>query len=393
MKIFKNTLTLLLTGYIGLAVIHTAYGAKQPATISSAIYPQSGIETATTQVVTVQEATTAATETTTPSTTEEGTQSATEAVQKKTLIKNGWVKKNSKKYYYVKGKKVTGWKKINGKKYYFNKNGVLQTSKMISKNKYVNQKGQLVNKKYIYKYGKSGLKKLKTKITNEIKGYSGTWSVYVKNLDTNEYMVINNTGIRAASLIKLYNMGAIYSQIQKKKLKETSNVKSNLNSMITVSSNDSYNLLLSQLGNGNTYQGINVINSFCKKNGYKDTTCGGTLYPSYCTQYYSGASLTTVRDCGHILEDIYRGTLVNQASSNKMLKLLKSQTRTSKIPSALPSGVKTANKTGETDTRQHDAAIVFSKKADYIIVIMTENDGASIGHIRTISRMTYDYFN
>ena len=76
-----------------------------------------------------------------------------------------------------------------------------------------------------------------------------------------------------------------------------------------------------------------------------------------------------------------------------MLTLLKKQTRKGKIPAGLPKGVKSANKTGEYESRQHDAAIVFSKKADYIIVIMSEGDGAAIGHIQNLSRITYNYFN
>lgn len=307
---------------------------------------------------------------------------------------SGWVKVNSNEYYYKNGKPVTGWKTIGKNKYYFNSKGVLQKNKMISKNKYVNSKGKLVPKSRIYSLGKNSLKKLKAKLTKQIKGYRGTHSIYVKNLDTNEYLVINNKPMKSASLIKLYNMGTVYEQIDKKKLKSSSKINSNLNSMITVSSNDAYNILLGEIGKGNTLNGINTVSQFCKSHGYKDTRCGATLSPSYCKQVYTGkSSLTTTRDCGHILEDIYRGTLVSSSASKKMLSLLKKQTRKSKIPAGLPKNVKSANKTGEYEAREHDAAIVFSKKADYIIVIMTEGDSGAIGHIRSLSKTTYDYFN
>ena len=264
---------------------------------------------------------------------------------------------------------------------------------MISKNKYVDKKGVLVDKSKIYSLGKESLSGLKKKLQNKVSSWSGTHCIYVKNLDTNEYMTINNQKMRAASLIKLYNMGTVYKQIENGSLSKTEKTTSLLNSMITVSSNDSYNLLLSMLGKGSVVSGISKINAFCEKQNYSDTIAGGTLSPSYLKQTWLTASMTTVKDCGHIMEDIYRGTLVSEKASKSMLNTLKKQQRKSKIPAGLPSGVKTANKTGEFNARQHDVAIVFSKKADYIIAVMTENDGNAISHIRELSKTTYEYFN
>lgn len=340
----------------------------------------------------VQVQATEATSEVTAGTTTEVTTEATTEEPKKSL--NGWKKVGKKKYYYENGTKVTGWKTIGKYKYYFNKKGVLQTNKMISKNKYVNKKGRLIDKAKIFANGKKGLTKLEKQLKKQISGYSGTYSIYVKNLDTNQYLVINNKKMKPASVIKLFNMGAVYDQISQKKMKETDSVKSNLKSMITVSSNDAHNALLNKLGGGNSYKGITVINNFCKKYGYKDTSSGGTLMPSSYPQTYTGtSSWTTVKDVGHILEDIYRGNLANEKYSKKMLNLLKSQQRKGKIPAGLPKGVKSANKTGEYNSRQHDAAIVFSKEADYVIVIFTEGGNGSIGHIQSLSRKVYNYFN
>lgn len=242
--------------------------------------------------------------------------------------------------------------------------------------------------------GKKSLKKLKTKLQKKVKGYDGTYSIYVKNLDTNEYLSINNINMTPASLIKLYVMGTVFEQIDKKAMKNSKEIRSLLKNMITVSSNDAYNILLNKLGKGNTLKGIKKVNKFCKAHGYKNTRCGGTLLPSYVKQVYTGkGSRTTTRDCGRILEDIYRSVLVSRSASSKMLSLLRHQTRKNKIPAGLPPKVKTANKTGETSQLQHDAAIVFSKKADYIIVVMSEGDSAAIEHIRELSKVTYNYFN
>lgn len=64
-----------------------------------------------------------------------------------------------------------------------------------------------------------------------------------------------------------------------------------------------------------------------------------------------------------------------------------------KIPAGLPEGTKCANKTGETDEYQHDAAIVYSPGGDYILCIMSSNCGAAITNIQDISATVYDYFN
>ena len=43
-------------------------------------------------------------------------------------VKNGWVRRSGKWYFYKNGKKTTGWQKVSGKWYYMSKkNGVMQT--------------------------------------------------------------------------------------------------------------------------------------------------------------------------------------------------------------------------------------------------------------------------
>ena len=77
-----------------------------------------------------------------------------------------------------------------------------------------------------------------------------------------------------------------------------------------------------------------------------------------------------------------------------MLNLLLNQERRYKIPAGLPSGVKSGNKTGETDNYQHDAAIVYGKKTDYVIVIYSmANEYTGINGIKEIFSIVYNYLN
>lgn len=78
-----------------------------------------------------------------------------------------------------------------------------------------------------------------------------------------------------------------------------------------------------------------------------------------------------------------------------MLNLLCRQTRRWKIPSGIPSGVKIANKTGETSSVQHDMAIVYGPKTHYVICVFSSGCGESsaISGIRNISGKVYSYLN
>lgn len=85
-----------------------------------------------------------------------------------------------------------------------------------------------------------------------------------------------------------------------------------------------------------------------------------------------GSTLSTAKDVGGLLERVYRRTAVSEEASAQMWNLLWNQQRRIKIPAGLPSGVISGNKTGETDSYQHDAAIVYGEKTDYVIVVFSQ---------------------
>lgn len=302
------------------------------------------------------------------------------------IMRTGWYTYKKKSYYFSpkSGIMYTGWKTIDHKTYHFSSSGILEKNKWIS-SKYVDKNGVYDPTKKLPMAG------LQTKLKKAIRGFPGTWSVYVKNLDTDESFSINNKKMYAASLIKLYAMGAAYERINQKKLKESS-IRETIRSMITVSSNDAFNTVVHRIGKTG-------INSWCRKNGYTQTNQGHGLSPSsnnYGLSNGSGSNMTSVRDCGIFLEKVYRGTCVSKSASSKMLSFLKQQQRRSKIPAGVPTGVTVANKTGETDDYTHDAAIVYSKGARYIICVMAHTPGSGWYNARNItklSKIAYQYFN
>lgn len=199
--------------------------------------------------------------------------------------------------------------------------------------------------------------------------------------------------MQAASLIKLYIMGAIYEnydQIIGQYGKDS--VDSNLHSMITVSDNDAANTLTTYLGGGNSSAGMQAVNSFCQEHGYTQTHMGRMLLASNDQD----DNYTSVNDCGHFLIEVYKEEESSYAHASDMYALLKAQTRQNKIPAMLPDGVNTANKTGELDNVENDAGIIYDAANDLVIVFMSQNlssAGNAQNTIASLSRTIYDYYN
>lgn len=165
--------------------------------------------------------------------------------------------------------------------------------------------------------------------------------------------------------------------------------------MITVSDNESYNQLIRILGKGSFAGGCSYINKYIQKKG-GISRVHHTLHPARSNRQSDGlgSNTSSAKDIGLLLERIYRKKAVSSKYSGEMLNMLLRQQRTWKIPAGPPYGVKCANKTGETDANQHDAAIVYGKKTDYVIVIFSATtEYYGINGMNRVSRMVYDYLN
>lgn len=135
-----------------------------------------------------------------------------------------------------------------------------------------------------------------------------------------------------------------------------------------------------------------------KESAYIHTGIFHTLSPSD-TEYQSiadSSNHTSPEDCGRLLERIYEGTCVSEEASWEMLELLLQQEVVNKIPAGLPTGITAANKTGETQEVQHDAAIVFGEKTDYILCVMSselDDSNEAVNLIQEISSVVYSALN
>ena len=276
-----------------------------------------------------------------------------------------------------------GWTQIKKKQYYLSKTGRMYVNRWV-KGYYVKEDGQIAKNmqtpdgSYVdcdgHKCTKEeiSLSSLKKQLVSMISGYSGKWSVYVKNLETGDVISINDTAMKPASVIKLFTMAATYDSIKNGRIKKDSTVSYLLTNMITVSDNESFNELVRRNSSYRSFtNGCSVINRYLKKAGCTKTGCHSSLHPSASSFIWDGHSnMTSAKDAGLILEKIYKGECVSAKYSKEMLNLLLHQTRRWKIPAGLPSGIKCANKTGENDSCQNDVAIVYGKKTTYIVCIL-----------------------
>ena len=217
-------------------------------------------------------------------------------------------------------------------------------------------------------------------------GAGENWSAAVVNLSTEDSCTVNNQAMQAASLIKLFIMGAVYDRYDSLTAAYgEEQIQSLLSDMITVSDNTAANTLTNYLGDGDDATGRGAVNEYCASNNYESTTMGRMLL----APADNGDNLTSVSDCAEFLRKVYKNEIPH---AEEMLDFLKNQQRTHKIPAGLPEGVESANKTGELDTVENDAAIVFAD-TPYILCIMSENlsdAGAAQNNIAGISADMYN---
>jgi beta-lactamase class A len=219
----------------------------------------------------------------------------------------------------------------------------------------------------------------------------------VKNLNTDESFIINDRPMKSASVMKLFIMGTVYRAFEDGDLERTEEVMALMNNMISVSDNESSNQLLYMLGRGSYQAGIDKVNAFIQEYGFSDMTMEYNGFENAATVMDSSHfNQVSAKDCGKLLEDVYRRVWVSRAASNEIEQMMLNQHTRYKIPRGLPDGVLCGNKTGEMDTTENDAAIIYSENCDYILVVLSSDwssKDTAITRIATLSGIVYEFLN
>ena len=230
-----------------------------------------------------------------------------------------------------------------------------------------------------------------------VAGYSGTWSVYVEDLSTRQALIVGDQPMKSASVMKLFVMAAVYEQIDNGKIERTDEVVSLLHDMISNSSNEAANRLLLLLGKGDYAKGVRAVNRYISSHGYsKDTREYNGFEDDAAVVDGSHFNQINAKDIGLLLEHVYSRSFISRNVCNEIEDMMLNQATRYKIPRGLPDDVEVANKTGEMDTVENDAALVFGGRTDFILVVLSEDwdsKNTAQEEIQDLAGMVYNYLN
>ena len=224
--------------------------------------------------------------------------------------------------------------------------------------------------------------------------------VVIQNLQTGERCDLNpHEQFRSASLYKLVVLAAAYQQIEsgdftldegifieprhaiddppELRIQETviRNAAESLRLMIQASADADGLALRDRLG-------IAAVDGTPASIGMESTRLG--------TEY-----VTTPDDIATYFQQLYQRELVSPQASDAMRDLLLGQSLNDLIPSALPSGIPVAHKTGLLDDHLHDAGIVYAPGGDYTLTILVQHSGslpAATELIHSITQLAHQPF-
>lgn len=134
--------------------------------------------------------------------------------------------------------------------------------------------------------------------------------------------------------------------------------------MITISDNMATNMLIDLLG-------IENIRSTMEKLGMQQSVLGRKLFEKR-PEFRKLRNFICAGEMGRLLSAMYRGEVVSQQASARMLDILGAQQLNNKIPFLLPLDMHIAHKTGEDDGVTHDVGIVYAKQP--FVVCFTGKD-------------------
>ena len=158
--------------------------------------------------------------------------------------------------------------------------------------------------------------------------------------------------------------------------------------MIYDSDNTATNIVTNLLG-------TDYLNSAFKTFGLKNTELSRKI-ADYRLRDKGIENYTTAEDMALLLNKIYRKELHNRNVSDQCINMLKLTRMNDRIPKYLPAEITVAHKTGLENGVCHDAGIVFTRKGDFIIAVLTKhanaNSNLSKELIAKVSLYAYKYF-
>jgi beta-lactamase class A len=158
--------------------------------------------------------------------------------------------------------------------------------------------------------------------------------------------------------------------------------------MINNSDNTASNIFIDSLG-------FNYLNNTFKNFGLKNTNLSRKMM-DFTYRKRGVENYTTAGDMSLLLRKLYKQEILSPSLSKKALNLLSNQKINDRIPVKLPYGTLVAHKTGLERYVCHDIGIVYTKKGDYLITVLTKSKkgfNKSKILIANLALDVYNYYN
>jgi beta-lactamase class A len=256
--------------------------------------------------------------------------------------------------------------------------------------------------------------KLEATISETDRSLDGVLAVAILDLSTGQkYLFHADEVLPTASSIKIAILAEFYRQVQQGKLKFTDlytlqqadlvggsgiaeaftpgvtrlTLRDVAALMISVSDNSATNIIIDRIGMDN-------VNALLDSLGLAHTRLRRKMMDLKAASE-GRENIATPRELMILLENLYRGKVLNKAMTEDFFKLL-SIHKESYIPRELPEDLRVANKPGELEGVRNDSGIVFTGNRPYVISVMTtylrhEGDGgAAIIRISTAAYRMFD---
>jgi beta-lactamase class A len=242
-------------------------------------------------------------------------------------------------------------------------------------------------------YAQKTDKKLQARVTELVQGFKGDLGIYIKSLKTGKIVAINSDTIfPTASIVKIPILIGIMDKINKgdfdyhqqlmykdslayssfditANLKDTAKIEmAKVIMLMLTTSDNSASLWLQKLAGGGAR-----INEILDSIGCKITRVNSRTRGRENNRTEYGWGQTSPYEMATLMEKIYRGAVISDSMSKRMIRLLGRNFWDEQAISQIPPTVFVASKNGCVDASRSEVLLVMAKQP-YVFSIFTKNN-------------------